>query len=107
MREALLNLIYNSVDAMPQGGAITIKTEQQEGNILLSVSDSGTGMDEETKRHLFEPFFTTKAEGLGRGLGLVTAYRAISHHDGGIEVDSVLGKGTTFRITLPSSDPNK
>ncbi len=102
LQEVLTNVIFNSVDAMPNGGTITIETDQQEGHVLLSVSDTGTGMDEETKHRLFEPFFTTKGGyRTGRGLGLSTVYSIVRQHGGTIEVETLLGQGTTFTIKLP------
>jgi two-component system, cell cycle sensor histidine kinase and response regulator CckA len=110
----LLNLVLNARDAMPQGGELTIGTSNvtldrnyaptHKGAIsgdyvMLSVSDTGTGMTEEVKAHLFEAFFTTKP--LGTGLGLATSRTIIQQTGGHIDVESELGKGTTFRIYLP------
>jgi CheY-like chemotaxis protein len=105
LREALTNLIFNAVDAMPQGGTITIRAhgEGREGSAaraVLEVIDTGIGMDEETRQRCMEPFFTTK--GLqGTGLGLPMVYGIVRRHEGTIEIDSEPGKGTTFRIRLP------
>ncbi len=103
LREVLYYLIFNSVDAMPEGGTITIKSDQEEGYVLLSVSDTGTGMDEETRRRVFEPFFSTKGTGAGRGLGLSTVHSIVRQHRGEIDVDSAPGQGTTFTLRLPTS----
>jgi two-component system NtrC family sensor kinase len=116
IEQVLMNLATNARDAMPQGGALIIKTEcvsvdpaaadlheLQKGAsyALLSVSDTGSGMDERTKTQIFEPFFTTKELGLGTGLGLAIVYGIIKQHKGHIGVYSEPGKGTTFRIYLP------
>jgi PAS domain S-box-containing protein len=114
--QVIMNLAINSRDAMPQGGklvleAANIKLDQafvsnhigaRTGeHIVLSISDTGTGMNAETKSHLFEPFYTTKEMGKGTGLGLSTVYGIVSRSGGFIAVDSELGQGTTFRIYLP------
>jgi CheY-like chemotaxis protein len=117
VQQIILNLSINARDAMPAGGELTIETGHvgsapDLGSVSLRVSDTGTGMSPETKARLFEPFFTTKGVGRGTGLGLSTVYGIVQQSGGTIEVDSVLGKGTTFRISLPCtgdqiSPPNK
>ena len=99
--EILSNLIFNGVDAMPEGGRITISTKMDGDEVCLSVSDTGTGMDEETRRRVFEPFFTTKAPDKGTGLGLSTVWGIIQGQGGRIEIESEPGKGTTFHIRVP------
>jgi|TARA_B100002003_G_scaffold201590_1_gene193373 signal transduction histidine kinase/ActR/RegA family two-component response regulator len=111
IEQVLLNLSVNSRDAMPEGGELSITTRNRAGldetgvgvgpQVRLSVSDTGTGMNEKTLSHMFEPFFTTKEEGQGTGLGLAMAYAIITDSGGGIEVDSQVGRGTTFHIDLP------
>lgn len=102
--EFIMNLISNAKDAMKDGGTITIKTGTalllDKKFVLLSISDTGTGMDEETMKRIFEPFFTTKGS-QGTGLGLSIVYRIIKDHEGFIEVQSELNKGTTFKIYIP------
>ena len=115
---AVLNLIVNARDAMPGGGTITVSSENlllpdgrgrgaslRPGHYLcVSVEDTGSGMDEETMKHVFEPFFTTKDVGKGTGLGLSQVYGFARGAGGDIEIDSELGRGTMFRIILPRSD---
>lgn len=110
LREALTNLILNAVDAMPNGGVVTIRTKLAGWNqtetghakhqIALEVSDTGTGMDEETRKRCLEPFFSTKGQ-RGTGLGLAMVYGVIERHEGGIEIDSTVGRGTTMRLIFP------
>jgi PAS domain S-box-containing protein len=101
LREALINLVLNSVDAMPQGGSIIVATRHEGDWVLLSVTDSGTGIPPEVRRRVFEPFFTTKESGTGLGLSIVSGI--ISSYGGTIDVDSELGIGTTFTIRLPAT----
>lgn len=100
-REALINLIFNAVDAMPQGGLIQFKTHLDAAQVVIEVSDNGMGMDEETRQRCFEPFFSTKGKG-GTGLGLSMVYGVIRRHEGTIEAKSQPGKGCTFQIRLPA-----
>jgi len=107
IRDALTNLIFNAVDALPQGGNIEIRTRADrvrgphgdEQFVHLEVIDSGVGMDEETRRRCLEPFFTTKGD-RGTGLGLAMVYGMAKRHSAGLDIDSALGKGTTVRLTF-------
>ncbi len=117
LHQAVLNLAVNARDAMPEGGTLTLGTSNVEGleiqkqlpeaqakrYVEICVSDSGSGMDEETRRRIYEPFFTTKGSG-GQGLGLAVVYGIVNSHGGVIDLDSEQGKGTTFRIYLPAVD---
>jgi CheY-like chemotaxis protein len=101
----LINLAINARDAMPDGGTLRISTfnglEADLGKVKVAVTDSGSGMDADTLSHLFEPFFTTKGAGKGTGLGLATAYGIIKQSFGDITVESSIGGGSTFTISLP------
>jgi signal transduction histidine kinase len=100
VREALTNLIFNSVDAMPEGGTITLHTGIENQAVVLEVRDTGTGMSEETSRRCLEPFFSTKGE-RGTGLGLAMVYGIVKRHGADIRIQSALGQGTTVRIAFP------
>jgi PAS domain S-box-containing protein len=119
LHQVLLNLVVNACDAMPSGGTLTLGLHSHEAEqeiavedgrlppgsyVLLSLVDTGTGMDEEVRKRIFEPFFTTKGPGKGTGLGLSTVHAIVRRSKGGIAVESRSGHGTTFRIYLPSAD---
>jgi PAS domain S-box-containing protein len=106
IREALTNLVFNAVDAMPEGGALTLRTRStatvQDGDpesVVIEVADEGVGMDEETRRRCLEPFFTTKGE-RGTGLGLAMVFGVVQRHSAELEIDSAPGVGTTVRLVF-------
>jgi len=114
LRELLTNLIFNAVDAMPEGGNIRIRTGMREApageeprttppvpHVFLEVSDTGTGMTEEVRRRCLEPFFSTKGE-RGTGLGLPMVFGIVKRHRGTLDIESAVGKGTTFILHLPA-----
>ena len=100
LREVLVNMIYNAIDAMPSGGEIRLSTQENRDRVVICIGDSGTGMTPEVKQRLFDPFFTTKGKA-GTGMGLAVSFGIIRRHEGSIEVDSEPGRGTTFKISLP------
>jgi CheY-like chemotaxis protein len=119
IEQVLMNLVVNARDAMPTGGRVTITTGNREvgghgalrpsslrpgAYVVLTVSDTGCGMDEHTQSHLFEPFFTTKETGKGTGLGLATVYGIVKRAEGHIAVESKPGQGSTFTIYLPRAE---
>lgn len=106
LREALTNLIFNAVDAMPKGGTIHISTSDQNGFVILKIMDTGTGMTEEVRQRCLEPFFSTKGD-KGTGLGLSMVYGIIQRHSGTLDIESEIGKGTTFIMRLLISKGSK
>jgi PAS domain S-box-containing protein len=120
VREALINLVFNAIDAMPEGGTLTLRTRCIEPagpaaprSAVVEVTDTGIGMDEDTRRRCLEPFFTTKGE-RGTGLGLAMVYGVAQRHGADVEIDSAPGRGTTMRLVFPipavepsSADPQQ
>jgi PAS domain S-box-containing protein len=108
IREALTNLIFNAVDAMPNGGPLRLRTrvEKERGVVQVEVIDAGIGMDEDTRRRCLEPFFSTKGE-RGTGLGLAMVYGAMQRHSADIEIESAVGQGTLVRLSfaIPTAPP--
>jgi PAS domain S-box-containing protein len=119
IHQVLMNLVVNARDAMPEGGRLTIETTNADYGretadaadgprpgqyVVLSLADTGVGMDEETRKRIFEPFFTTKGEGIGTGLGLATVYGIVKTCGGWIDVTTAPGQGTRFTIGLPRTD---
>ena len=116
LREALINLIFNSLDAMPYGGTIQLITRsvnksvgnaEGERSLQIEVRDDGVGMDEKTRRRCLEPFFSTKIQRGGSGLGLAMVYGMMQRHEGTIDIESAQGKGTSVRLTFPFRTDNQ
>jgi len=103
LREVLVNIVFNAVDAMPAGGRLTLSTQERNGLVEIAVSDTGVGMSPEVRSRVFDPFFTTKGEA-GMGLGLAVCYGIVQRHEGTIEVESEVSHGTTFRLKLPMAE---
>lgn len=102
LREVLVNMVLNAVDAMPDGGQLTLAAEDKDENVAILIGDTGTGMPPEVKSRIFDPFFTTKGKA-GMGLGLAVSFGIIRRHEGSVEVESEAGVGTKFRIILPKA----
>jgi len=103
LEQIVMNLVVNARDAMPGGGLVRLGTRHRGEGTELFVEDHGTGIDDSTRAHIFEPFFTTKAPSLGTGLGLATVKNVVGQLRGTIEVETALGRGTTFRVWLPAA----
>ncbi len=99
LRQVFLNLVLNAIDAMPNGGTLTVRTVAGPTVALIEIQDTGTGIPEDIRAHLFEPFFTNKPN--GTGLGLSISAHIVTQHSGQIEVESSEGIGSTFRVVLP------
>lgn len=106
LREVFLNLILNAVQAMPEGGTMTFHTYDSPDGVRIDVTDDGVGMSENVKQRIFEPLYTTKGE-RGTGMGLAVSYGIIQEHEGTIRVESRLGEGTSFHITLPRAEETR
>jgi len=104
LREVLTNLVLNAADAMPRGGTITLSARRSDQSVVVGVTDTGEGMPEEIRKRCLEPFFTTKGEH-GTGMGLAMVHGIVKRHDGTLEIESEMGKGTTVRIRLPRIRP--
>ena len=99
LKQALLNIVKNAISAMPEGGTLTVSTQQKGDEVLLKIEDTGVGMSEEVLNKIFEPYFTTKD--FGSGIGLTLVYKVVKEHMGDISVVSHEGKGSSFTITFP------
>ncbi len=102
LEEVFMNILSNAMDATPGGGEITVSTSANHSEVRISIADTGIGIPDEDLDKIFDPFFTTKEVGKGTGLGLYIAYQIIKEHNGSISVDSAVGRGTCFSISLPA-----
>ena len=107
MQQVILNMVINAIQAMPDGGILSIRSVDLEKHIMLSISDTGIGITKENLSKIFDPFFTTKDVGVGSGLGLSVSYGIIEKLGGKIDVLSEVNKGTTFKITIPKREVEK
>jgi signal transduction histidine kinase len=105
LHQVLVNLVVNAIQAMPNGGTLTLKTARTDDHVALVVEDTGVGMSNEVMKKIFIPFFTTKQVGEGVGLGLAVVHGIVTGHTGSIEVQSVLGRGSCFEVKLPVTEP--
>jgi two-component system, NtrC family, sensor kinase len=103
INQVFLNLLLNAVQALDEGGTITVRSGAEEGRVWVEIADDGRGMTPEVRKRIFEPFFTTRAAGRGTGLGLSLAYDIVKRHQGSMEVHSEPGRGSRFRVWLPTS----
>jgi signal transduction histidine kinase len=104
LQQVFTNLLLNARDAIPEGGSIKLATlSAEDGSLTIEVTDTGIGIAPENVAKIYDPFFTTKGVGRGTGLGLAVSYGIVQEHAGRISVDSTPGRGTTFRITLPTA----
>jgi two-component system, NtrC family, sensor kinase len=103
LQQAVIVLATNAIDAMPEGGRLTLASRQEEGKAVMEVADTGVGIASENLTKIFDPFFTTKEVGRGTGLGLAVCYGIVTEHGGRLDVQSTVGVGTTFRISLPGA----
>ena len=102
LQQVFINIILNALDAMPKGGTLSIQADQEGREVVVKISDTGTGIQSQHLPHVFDPFFTTKGIGKGTGLGLSISYAIINEHEGHISVESEVGKGTCFTIFVPA-----
>ena len=109
LNQVFMNILDNAAFAVSEKdhGEVWITISKDDKNAYVSIKDNGKGMSEETKNKIFNPFFTTKPVGQGTGLGLSISYKVIKNHNGSIDVDSKVGEGTTFKLTLPLLFANK
>jgi signal transduction histidine kinase len=103
LEQCLLNLIFNAMEAMPEGGDLRVVSELEpdQKHVLVEIRDTGSGIHEENLNHIFDPFFTTKEAGQGTGLGLSIVYGIVKNHSGDIRVESEVGKGSSFFLKFP------
>jgi signal transduction histidine kinase len=103
LQQAVIALSTNAIDAMPEGGRLTLRTRSENGQVIIEVADTGAGIAPENLTKIFDPFFTTKEVGHGTGLGLAVCYGIVTEHGGRLNVQSTVGVGTTFTISLPAT----
>lgn len=106
IQQALMALFMNSIEAMPGGGNITLKIDREDPDLVIRLSDEGTGIGEKDLPHVFEPFYSTKEAANGTGLGLAVVYGIVANHNGKVEVEHTSETGTTFKVTLPTNPNN-
>jgi signal transduction histidine kinase len=103
LNQVFMNLLVNAAQAIPESGTITVRTGETKAGAHVAISDTGEGIAPENMSRIFDPGFTTKGVGVGTGLGLSICYKIVTAHRGSIDVESTLGKGSTFTVTIPSN----
>jgi signal transduction histidine kinase len=103
VKQAILNIMINGVQAMPDGGTLTVSVRREEGIVVTEIRDTGTGIPKDVQEKIFELYFTTKKG--GSGIGLAQTYQILQWHYGSVDFESVDGKGTTFRLRIPLVEP--
>jgi signal transduction histidine kinase len=106
IRQVLVNLLVNALQAMPGGGRLEVETRSEDGCVVVTITDTGVGMSEDVRKKLFSPFFTTKDVGEGTGLGLAVVSGIVNSHGGTIHVESQIGRGSRFEVSLPRTPPS-
>jgi len=104
IQQAFLAVLMNALEAMPDGGTLTVRTRAEADQITIEIADTGLGIPPDQRPRIFEPFFSTKSEGKGTGLGLAVTYGIVTRHHGRIDFESEMGRGTVFRIVIPVSE---
>jgi signal transduction histidine kinase len=107
LKQVFVNLFLNAIQAMPEGGSLTVVVSQDANFVSVQVADTGVGIPQDVMDRIFDPFYTTKPVGIGTGLGLSIVYGIIKKHGGHIEVQSERGRGTTFTVFLPAVDEGR
>ena len=105
MEQVFLNLMLNAIQAMPEGGVLTLRSRERDGRVVAEVVDTGRGIPADVRERIFDPFFTTREVGEGTGLGLAVSDSIVAAHGGTIVVESVVGRGSSFRVTLDAVVP--
>jgi signal transduction histidine kinase len=107
LNQIIVNLAVNAIQAMPDGGKLTVRTAADDESVSITVEDTGVGMSEEVKKNIFLPFFTTKEVGQGTGLGLPVVHGIVTAHGGSVTVESAPGRGSRFEVRIPLHYPTK
>ena len=107
IQQVFINMLLNAIEAMPEGGTLTVSTDMEDKKAVVRFADTGVGIPEENLPKILDPFFTTKEQGRGTGLGLSVSYGIVERHRGKLDVKSKVGKGTTFTVKLPITEKTR